>query len=144
MTKHEKEQLGCEAIELAGEKIINNLKDVLSTHENIVEGLIANINEIAEIIDDEKKTRDMTISLIALETYSSSEALRKKCEKVFIELEKIYYDAFIDIGMKSEEAGYKSSVIQSMMEGAITTSLVKKNGSSLRNIAKIIPEIIKL
>ena len=59
MTKHEKEQLGCEAIELAGEKIINNLKDVLSTHDNIVEGLIANINEIAEIIDDEKKTKDM-------------------------------------------------------------------------------------
>ena len=86
----------------------------------------------------------MTISLIALETYSSSEVLRKKCEKVFIELEKIYYDAFIDIGMKSEEAAYKSSVIQSMMEGAITTSLVKNNGSSLRNIAKIIPEIIKL
>lgn len=139
-----KEQLALESINLAGEKIKNNIKNTLENIENPVEALILNIENIASIIDNEKKTRDISISLIALETYLTSEVLRKACEEIFNSLENIYAEKLIKSGMNKENAHELGETISAMIEGGIILSLTKKNGNSLRLIAKQIPNLINI
>ena len=137
-----KEQLALEAINLAGEKIKNNIKNTLDNIENPVEAIMCNIENIAIIIDNEQKTRDISISLIALETYLTSEILREACENIFTSLENIYAEKLIKSGINREKAYELGGAIAAMMEGGITFSLTKRNGDSLRLIAKQIPKLI--
>lgn len=83
--------LDADGIIFASEKITANLKKTLDLFENPVDGIIVNINNMSEIIDNDKKMHDMFISLIALEIYDSIEALRIACEKVFRDIEKYIF-----------------------------------------------------
>jgi TetR/AcrR family transcriptional repressor of lmrAB and yxaGH operons len=139
-----KEQLALEAINLAGEKIKNKIKDALDNIEDPVEAIIYNIENIATIIDNEQKTKDISISLIALETYLTSEILRKACEEIFISLENIYAEKLNKSGINKDKAYELGGAIAAMIEGGITYSLTKKNGDSLRLIAKQIPNLINI
>lgn len=139
-----KEQLALESIKLAGEKIKANLKKTLDKFDNPNDGIVFSLNEIAKIIDENKKMHDMSISLIALETYDNSEVLRTACEKVFEALENIYYEKLINYGFDNDKAKELAVSISAMTEGAILLSLTKKNGEVLRQVGKQIKILIKI
>ena len=139
-----KEQLALEAINSAGKKIKSNLQKNLESTENPVDAIVLNMEHLAEVIDNEQKTRDMSISLLALETYLTSEVLRRACEEIFISLENTYAEKLIKSGMDKDMAYELGGAIGAMTEGGITLSLTKKNGNPLRLIAKQIPGLINL
>lgn len=139
-----KEELALESVNLAGQKIRNNLINNLDNINNPVEAIMNNIDEMAAIIDKEQRTRDLSISLIALETYMSSEQLRKACEDIFSSIEEVYVKKLIEFGINRERAEELGIVISAMVEGGITLSLTKKNGDSLRLVARQIPLLIKI
>jgi len=139
-----KEQLALESVNLAGQKIITLVIDALDSIENPVEAIKLNIENIAIIIDNEQRTPDISISLIALETYITSEILRKACEEIFTSLENIYAEKLIKSGMNKDKAYELGCVIAAMIEGGITLSLTKKSGNSLRIIAKQMPNLINI
>lgn len=139
-----KEQLALESIISEGEKIKTKIKNALDSIENPVDAIVANIENIATIIDNEYKTNDMSIGLIALETYLTSEVLRRACEEVFTSLEDIYAEKLIKAGMNKDDAYELGSVIATMIEGGIIYSLVKKSGKPLRLIAKQISKLINI
>jgi TetR/AcrR family transcriptional repressor of lmrAB and yxaGH operons len=139
-----KEQLALEAIISAGEKIKTKIQSALDGIENPVDAIVANIENVATIIDNEYKTKDMSIGLIALETYLTSEVLRRACEEVFTSLEHIYAEKLIKAGMDKDDAYELGSVIATMIEGGISYSLVKRSGKPLRLIAKQISKLINI
>jgi TetR/AcrR family transcriptional repressor of lmrAB and yxaGH operons len=139
-----KEQLALESIKFACDKITTNLKNMLARFEDPAEAIVANTINLAEILDDEKKLRDMSISLIALETYDSSEVLREACRETFDLIEQIYFDKLIKYSITEIRARELASVILSMTEGAIILSLTRKNSDALRRVAKQIPMLINV
>jgi TetR/AcrR family transcriptional repressor of lmrAB and yxaGH operons len=139
-----KEQLALASVNLAGQRIKYNVNNALDSIENPVEAIKCNIENLAIIIDNEQRTRDISISLIALETYITSEILRKACEDIFTSLETIYAEKLIKSGMNKDKAYELGGVIATMIEGGITISLTKRNGNPLRLIAKQIPTLINI
>ncbi|MBU3182903.1 TetR/AcrR family transcriptional regulator [Clostridium psychrophilum] len=139
-----KEQLALESVNLAGQKIITNVINALDSIENPVEAIKFNIENIAIIIDNEQKTSDISISLIALETYLTSEILRKACDEIFTSLENIYAKKLIKSGISKDKSYELGCVIAAMIEGGITLSLTKKSGDSLRILAKQLPNLINI
>lgn len=137
-----KEQLALEAIRMSGEKIKNNLSKILDTYEDPIEGIIYNINNMAKIIDLKNKMEGMSISLLALEIYSTSDTLRNMCKEVFLGIEDIYIKKLVASGLKEEDAKKIAIIISSMTEGAITLSLTIGNGDSLRKVAEVVPVLI--
>lgn len=139
-----KEELALESIKLAGEKITANLSRTLSKHNDPIESIVFNLNEIAEIIDKDKKMHDMSISLIALETYDNSEVLRAACEQVFQDIENLYFKKLVDSGINSDKAKELAASISAMTEGGILLSLTRKNGETLRQVGKQIKALINI
>lgn len=138
-----KEQLALEAVHSAGKKIKLNLIKSLDTNRDPAIAIARNLEHLAEVIDEEKKTRDMSISLLALETYLTSETLRKACEDVFKSLESVYEERLIEIGIDKIKAYELGCTIGAMTEGGIILALTRKTGDPLRFIAKEIPGIIE-
>lgn len=131
-----KEELALEAIKLSSETIQRDIKNTLEQFPDPIQAIQIQIEKIAEFVTEKEKIEDLSISLLALETYSSSECLRKACELAFVSFENIYVEKLIQTGFTEKKAQELSMVIQSMIEGAITISLTKKNGTPLLAVAK--------
>ena len=138
-----KEELALEAINLSSKNIQRDIKEALAQILDPIDAIQIHIEKIAEFMTKEEKIHDVSISLLALETYLSSELLRKACEAAFVSFENIFAEKLIQGGFEEEKAHELSMVIQSMIEGAITISLTKQNGTSLFAVAKQIKILLQ-
>jgi len=122
-----KEELALEAIKLASESIKANLRIVLAKYSNPIEAFQTIIMNIMEDLKIESKLKGFSISLIALETYLSSETLRQACSDSFSDIQTMYIEKLIQSGFQKEIARSLGIFIQIIIEGAITISVTQKS-----------------
>ncbi|SMC26076.1 transcriptional regulator, TetR family [Clostridium acidisoli DSM 12555] len=131
-----KEELALEAIRLASNSIQMRIQTTLNQYSNPIEGIQSVIKNMTEDLKRDNKFKDMSISLIALETYLSSESLREACKEAFIDLQNLYSKKLIQSGLSNEIALELGTLIQVMIEGAITVSVTEKNATALLTVNK--------
>lgn len=131
-----KEELALAAIKLSSESINNRLKITLDEHKDPIEAIQCLIKNIIQDLEKGNKLLDMSISLIALETYLLSEQLRKTCCEAFACLQKIYTEKLIKSGISRNTAKELGKFIQISVEGAITVSVTENDSSALLTISK--------
>lgn len=131
-----KEELALEAIKLASKSIQMRIQTTLNQYSNPIEGIQSVIKNMTEDLKRDNKFKDMSISLIALETYLSSESLREACKEAFIDLQNLYCKKLIQSGLSDEIALELGTFIQVMIEGAITVSVTEKNATALLTVSK--------
>lgn len=122
-----KEELALEAIKLASKSIQARLRIVLDKYSNPIEAIQNLIINIMQDFKKEGKLKGFSISLIALETYLSSEPLREACNDSFTDIQNMYIEKLIQSGFRKEIARELGMFIQIIIEGAITVSLTQKN-----------------
>lgn len=137
-----KEELAIESIRYAKMKIMNHIKEVFKESNSFIEALEKNLLCMADLVDTEKKLRDISIGLIALETYDSSPNLREECHLVFKSIIDFYIEELINLGINKERALEIATLIESLTEGSITLSLTNRQGTPLRIAAKNIKHIV--
>jgi len=144
-----KEQLALESIELTKVFVEGLIREKLSRIEEPAEAIKSAIQEMAENLDTDesekislKSTKKVSVNLVALETFSSNENLRKACESAFDAWQNIYAEKLIQGGFSRQKAEKLSMVIQSMVEGAIVMSLTKKSDTPFFEVAEAIPSIL--
>lgn len=130
-----KEELALESIKLASEVIQSRLKLTLDKYSNPIEAIQCVIKNIIRDWEKDGKLKDISISLIALETYLSSELLREACKSVFANLQNIYAEKLIQSGLSKEVAQELGTFIQVIIEGAITILLTEKDPRSLLTVS---------
>lgn len=126
-----KEELALSAIKLSSEAITNRIKITLHEHKNPTEAIQCLIQNIISDLEKGNKLLDRSISLIALETYLSSEPLRKACCEAFASLQSTYTERLIESGISKDVAKELGKFIQILVEGAITVSVTENNSSAL-------------
>lgn len=131
-----KEELALEAIKLASEAIQNRLQHTLNEYSNPIEAIQSVIKNIMEDLKNDGKLKDISLSLIALETYLSIEPLRKACESAFLDIQNVYTKKLIESGFSNETAQELGIFMQVMIEGAITISVTEKNPNALLTVSK--------
>jgi TetR/AcrR family transcriptional repressor of lmrAB and yxaGH operons len=131
-----KEELALEAIQLSSKSIQKRLNASLNKYASPIEAIQFTIKNIAEDMEKANKLKDISISLIALETYFSSEPLREACKEVFEILENMYSKKLIESGIPKKIALELGMLIQVMIEGAITVSLTQRNVTALLVVSK--------
>lgn len=145
-----KEQLALESIELTKVFVEETIREKLSKVQDPVESIKKAIQEMAENLEMEdnekialKSTKKVSVNLMALETYSVNENLRKACESAFDAWGNVYAEKLIQGGFSKQKAEALSMTIQSMVEGAIVMSLTKKSDRPFFEVVEAIPHILK-
>jgi TetR/AcrR family transcriptional repressor of lmrAB and yxaGH operons len=133
-----KDQLALEAIQLASKSIIERVKTTLNKYSDPIEAIKYLIGNIINDLEEENKLQDISISLIALETYSSNENLRKACKGAFTSLSYVYAGKLVQNGFSKQKADELGMTIEIMIEGAITLSVTRKDTVPLLTISNII------
>ncbi|KMO85553.1 TetR family transcriptional regulator [Megasphaera cerevisiae DSM 20462] len=139
---HGKEELGVAAVRFAGNFIRQKIKNGLQRHTDPILAIQEVIRGIKVALDKERKLNNTSLSLVALETYLSSELLRTACSQSFYEIEKIYAEKLIASGFTEEKAAELGITIQTMVEGSILLSVTHGNTSPLTIVSKEIEFLI--
>lgn len=137
-----KEQLAQEALQKTAEKISTEILDVLAKASTPLEGLQQHLIYIAQKIEKDLFQPNASISLIALETFSSNEIIRLECERTFQQIQNIYKNSFLKMDLQEEYADFLAMTMVMLTEGAITLSLTKKNTQPLHQLANNLPLLI--
>ena len=137
-----KEQLAQEALQKTAEKISTEILDVLAKASTPLEGLQQHLIYIAQKIEKDLFQPNVSISLIALETFSSNEIIRLECERTFQQIQNIYKNSFLKMDLQEEYADFLAMTMVMLTEGAITLSLPKKNTQPLHQLANNLPLLI--
>lgn len=130
-----KEELALESIKLATQAITNRLKITLDKHKDPICAIQNLVKNITMDLEKDNKLQDMSLSLIALETYSSSELLRNCCTEAFLTLQNLYTEKLIQSGLSKEIAKDLGKFIQISIEGALTISVTEKNPDALLTVS---------
>lgn len=143
-----KEQLALEALRKTAQNIYDEINSSLKDTDNPVQGLQKHLRLIAQKVqlDMTKQSRDKTdlsISLIALETFSSNEKIRQLCQEIFTQMQKIYEHKFIACGMEEHTAKFFAMNAVILTEGALTLSLTQKSAEPLLTLAENLPLYLK-
>lgn len=138
-----KEELGVAAVEFAGKSIQQKIKSGLGRQNAPALAIKEVIQEIVHALEQNGKLKNTSLSLIALETYLSSELLRTACSKSFSALEEIYAEKLAASGIPEKQAKELGTVIQSLMEGAILLSVTHRDTTPLTDAARQIQILIE-
>lgn len=137
-----KEELAAATIKLMGNKIQHHIEEELAKSSDPVQAVKELILDLAREFN-EKGQENFSISLLALETVQISEPLRKACIEVYNLWTDTYYQKLVNSGFSSEKAKELSLVLQLMIEGAITISLIRNDTTMLIAAAEKIPILMK-
>lgn len=138
-----KEELAAATIKLMGDKIQHHIKEELAKNSDPVKAIKEFILDIAREFNEKDQENCFSIGLLALETVSISESLRKTCIEVYDLWTDTYYQKLVSSGFSSEKAKELSLILQLMIEGAITISLIRNDDSMLVAAAEKIPVLLK-
>ena len=138
-----KEELVAATIKLMGDKIQHNIEEELAKNDDPVQAIKEFILDLARKFNEKDQDNCFSISLLALETVSISESLRKACIEVYDLWNDTYYQKLVSNGFSSERSTELSSILQLMIEGAITISLIRNDNTMLVVAAEKIPNLLK-
>ncbi len=139
-----KEELAIEAIKYTEHVLLQKTKDILFSATDPITAFQLHINEIAADFDKKESIHGMPIGLIASETASTCEPIRKTCLATFEKWQAVYAERLTESGFPAEEAADLSILINSMIEGAIVLCLTKQSGRPMRIVAEKLPKLLSL
>jgi len=137
-----KEELVAATIKLMGDKIQHQIEEELAKNSDPVQAIKEFILDLARNFNEKDQKNCFSISLLALETVKISESLRKTCIEVYDLWTDTYYQKLVSSGFSSEKATELSLILQLMIEGAITISLIRNDTTMLVAAAEKIPILL--
>ncbi|MGJ9382783.1 TetR/AcrR family transcriptional regulator [Salipaludibacillus sp. CF4.18] len=138
-----KEQIALEAVEYTGKIVRKQLNKTLTASADPIEALQSVVQHLVDHLGHPEDVEGVPIGLIALETCSMSEKLRKACSDAFTSWQRLFADKLIENGFKQDRARELGILLQCTLEGALTVSVTQDNSEPLRILKEQIPLIIK-
>lgn len=138
-----KEELAVAAIKLTRDTIGDKIKRFLQKADDPVEAIQELVCATAREVEQPEKIIPCTISLLALETSLTSEALREACRDTYVAWGNAFTEKLTQSGYDQEEARELGALIQLMIDGALISSLTKKDTRPLLYVARQIPVLLQ-
>lgn len=131
------------AAENAARLIREKIREGLSKEHDPVRAVQCVIAGMEEALVREGRLHNLSISLIALETYLSDEGIRELCHQEFLSMEQMYASCLREGGIPSPAADQLGCVIQSLIEGALILSVTERDSRPLHAAGEQITFLIQ-
>lgn len=139
-----KEQLAAAAIErtadVVAERIRSGMPDNTDDPVTLLQGFI---HHLANSYDGGQHQAGLPVAAVALEMADQSDPIRKACLNAYGKWHDILADRLIKSGMKDEKARELASIVNALIEGAFITVRLTGHGEPLRQMAEVIPALVK-
>ena len=137
-----KEELAIAAIGLIRDEIRERISRFLAGIDGPAEAIQSLIREMAKEFDKPEYIIHCTVSLMTLEVSLLSEPLRLACMECVEDWERAFAEKLEQSGCEAEHSRKLGIMIQSMIDGAMISSLGKRNMEPLLYVAEQIPLLL--
>ena len=138
-----KEELAVEAVRRVGAVVLERIQQNLALIEEISESIRSFIMNIALNVERSGFRTGGPITTIALETASTSEALREECERIYAGWQAAFADKLQAEGVAPERARDISVLIIAAIEGGVILCRTNRSRVPLERVANEIGHLIK-
>lgn len=138
-----KEELALAAVDLAATTMQARVSEGLKSDEDPMRAISRVIQDMIIALKNDGKLQTMSLSMLALETCQTSDSLREACAKSFEKMADVYAQKLSESGFSHEQATELGTVIQSMIEGAITLSLTAQDVKPLESVLHTFPLLLR-
>jgi TetR/AcrR family transcriptional regulator, lmrAB and yxaGH operons repressor len=136
-------QLATEAVEYAGNIINGHVAEQLAEEPNEVKAFQRVIGNIIQHFNErDPGFDDVSLSMIALESSSEAESLRRACEAIFNKRETLFVDKLVACGYRDADARRLGALMQVLIEGAIIATRTRSDTSVLATVSSYIPDLL--
>ncbi len=137
-----KEELAIAAIGLIRDEIGKRIRRFLAGIDDPTEAIQSLIKEMIKEFDRPEYIIHCTVSLLTLEVSLLSEPLRLACMECVEEWEHAFIEKLERNGYDAERSKKLGTLIQSMIDGAMISSLGKRSMEPLLHVAEQIPLLL--
>lgn len=138
-----KEELALAAIDLTSKTMQDRVLEGLNTDSDPVRAISKVIQNMIAALREDGKLQTMSLSMLALETCQTNDVLRDACVRSFEKMASIYAQKLSESGFSFEQSTELGTVLQSMLEGAITLSLTARDVKPLESVLHRFPLLLR-
>lgn len=131
-----KEALAIEAVTRVGEIVLKRIRDNLAQIDDSAEAITAFIKNIAFNVERSGFRAGGPITTIALETASTSEALRETCDRIYAAWQAAFADKLRSSGIEDSRAQRIAVVIIAAIEGGVILCRTNRSPEPLEHVAE--------
>lgn len=137
-----KEELAVAAIGLIRDEIEKRIRQFLAGIDDPSDAIQAMIREMAKEFDEPEYIIHCTVSLLTLEVSLLSEPLRLACMECVEAWERAFAEKLEQSGCDAQRSRELGILMQSMIDGAMISSLGKRSMEPLLHVAEQIPLLL--
>jgi TetR/AcrR family transcriptional regulator, lmrAB and yxaGH operons repressor len=137
-----KEQLGAEAVALAGSEMNAIIGAVLARHADPAKAVVALGKTWSSWLAGSDYTEGCPITTVALEQSSQSSILRQACAVVFGSWHRQLRDHFVAAGHAPVRAGALARLVLCSFEGAFVIARSERSTASFSETARLLAEVV--
>lgn len=138
-----KEELAVEAIHKVGGIVLNRIRENLALIEEPAEAIRSFIMNIALNVELSGFRAGGPITTIALETASSSDALREECQLIYGAWQAAFAEKLEAGGLRPEQAHVTAVLIIASIEGGVILCRTSRSREPLEQIATQIGDVVR-
>lgn len=137
-----KEQIAVEAISAGADKVSEELREILSGHDDVAEALAACALKWSRDLTSSQWTAVCPIAATALQMSTSSESIRKTALKYFDMWRNLFFERLLTADIPEDTAHYLADTTLSLLEGAELSARVARDSQPLENAARTIRDLV--
>ncbi len=138
-----KEELTAEALNRAGQIVLNRIKSNLDLVEDPAESISNFIRNVALHVELSGYQGGGPITTVAMETAATSERLREACHRIYSGWIEVFAEKLLQGRFSPEQAQSLATVIIAAIEGGIILCRTGRSGDPLRQVADNLAILIR-
>jgi TetR/AcrR family transcriptional regulator, lmrAB and yxaGH operons repressor len=138
-----KEELTAAAIDRTGKLVAQRIKDGLACSEDPVAAIQAFVNAIAYHVEASGFRSGGPLMIVAMETAISSERLNVACREAYSLLQGAFREKLLAGDYAEERATSLATFITAAIEGGIILSRTQHSGDALREVARMLGQVLQ-
>lgn len=138
-----KEELCAEAIDRTGKHFAHHISEGLNREEDISEAVRQFVRVIAHGVEVSGFRAGGPLTMVAMETVTSSERLNRACREAYQRLQDAFQEKLLASGYTTSRARQLATFITSAIEGGIILSRTNHNGDPLRVVADELAQFLR-
>lgn len=138
-----KEELATEALSHVGRLVLQRIRGNLAEIEDAAESICTFIQNIALNVERSGFRAGGPITTVAMETASTSPALREECHRIYGEWQQAFIDKLVTSGMADARAQHLATLIIAAIEGGVILCRTSQSRQPLEMIGQEIYHVVK-
>jgi TetR/AcrR family transcriptional regulator, lmrAB and yxaGH operons repressor len=137
-----KEEIIAEAVRMAGQRTGERIRTSLAENDDPAQAIQSFIETIAYHVEASGFRSGGPLTIVASESATTSERINRVCQEAYDQIRQAFAEKLQASGMEERKAVSLAWTINAAIEGAIILSRTYHTGEPLRQVAKLISNVI--